>query len=319
VINFKPTASLAALKQRSRILQAIRRFFEHRGILEVETPLLCRATVNDPHISSFLVSPRANHTIGHLQTSPEYAMKRLIAAGSGSIYQICKAFRCEEKGRYHNAEFTLLEWYRVGFNEERLMGEVDDLLQLVLTTLPAEVCNYQQLFHDYLSLNPHICTLEHLILCAERHGLANITNPYAQDRDFWLHLLMSHCIEPKLGMDRPIIVKDFPASQAALAQIYKQGNIYVAKRFEVYFKGIELANGYAELTDPKEQRQRFMDNNRLRQRLGLPTIDLDEYFLAALEHGLPDCAGVALGVDRLIMLAIGVHSVDEVISFSNEI
>jgi lysyl-tRNA synthetase class 2 len=248
----------------------------------------------------------------YLQTSPEYAMKRLLTAHNEPIYQITKAFRQEEIGRYHNPEFTMLEWYRPGFNHHQLMDEMDELLQLVLKCQPAQRISYQDLFLTYLHINPHHATLEELSACATQHHIhvaAEIT-----DCDTWLNLLASHCIDPKLGHDCPCFVYDFPASQAALARI-QPGHPPVASRFEVYIKGIELANGFHELQNAAEQRQRFEKNLAERKRQALRLLPIDELFLAALSHGLPDCAGVALGIDRLIMLATHNTHIEKVISF----
>jgi elongation factor P--(R)-beta-lysine ligase len=306
---FQPTATLANLRLRSHIIHTIRHFFAERNVLEVDTPLLCRSTTTDPHINSFTVDQT-----WYLQTSPEFAMKRLLAAGSGCIYQISKAFRKEEQGRHHNPEFTILEWYRVGFDHHSLMDEVDSLLQLILQTRPAIRLSYEAIFQAYLQISPHDATIAQLQRCAQDQGLHEMENIHQNDRDFWLYLLMSHCIEPHLGNKQPIFITDFPSSQAALSKI-RQGKNPVAERFELYFKGIELANGYHELTDPMEQRQRFNNNNVERARLGLAAIPIDEYVLAALEEGMPTCAGVALGIDRLVMLAANARSINEVMSF----
>lgn len=299
------------LQFRAQIIKKIRDFFAQREVLEVDTPLLCRTTATDPHIHSFEVKPIARY----LQTSPEFAMKRLLAAGSGAIYQICKAFRDDEYGRLHNPEFTLLEWYRPGINHHALMDEVDALLQTILQTPTAERCSYQALFYHYLQINPHSATLDDLQHCAAANQV--YLQGSSNHRDAWLQLLLSHCIEPKLGFTRPIFVYDFPASQAALARI-RAGNPAVAERFEVYIKGVELANGYHELTNASEQRQRFQNDLAQRALLSYAWIPLDENLLTALEQNFPECAGVALGVDRLIMLAAQAASLAEVMSFTWE-
>ena len=275
--------------------------------MEVETPLMCSASVTDPHILSIEVKPNY-----FLQTSPEYAMKRLLAAGSGCIYQITKAFRQDEAGHFHNPEFTMLEWYRVGFDHHALMHEMDALLQFTLNTLPAEKKSYSELFHAHLQLDPHQASLQELRAAAVNNNVQVETE--INDRDTWLQLLMSHCIEPLLGKERPCFVYDFPASQAALARI-QPGNPPVAARFEVYVQGIELANGFHELQDAQEQRARFEKNLEARKQLGQPHMPIDEFFLSALAHGLPDCAGVALGIDRLAMLAVGTQRISDVLSF----
>jgi len=305
--DWQPTASIKNLHKRAQMLKHIREFFAARDVLEVETPLLCQTSVTDPHIASIKVQRQ------YLQTSPEYAMKRLLAAGSGAIYQICKAFRQDEAGRLHNAEFTMLEWYRPGFDHHQLMDEMDALFQHLLEMPAAERKTYAAIFHEHLALDPHTADLAELAACAKAHNI-NVQMDVTE-RDTWLQLLMSECIEAKLGLTRPCFIYDFPISQAALARI-QNTTPPTAARFEVYFQGIELANGFHELQDAKEQRKRFENNNIERQRLGLPTIPIDEYFLAALQHGLPDCAGVALGLDRLIMLAANCQNIAEVISFT---
>ena len=286
----------------------LRRFFIEREVWEVETPLLSHATVPDPFIESLTI---ASDKKRYLQTSPEFAMKRLLAAGSGSIFQITKAFRKEESGRQHNPEFTMLEWYRVGFDHHQLMQEMDALLQYMLHCLPAKKTSYQQLFLDHLNIDPLTATIGALSQCAKAHA---ISIESTLEKDDWLNLLMTHCIEPKLGANEPLFIYDYPASQSALAKLSQQ-DPRVAERFEVYYKGVELANGFHELRDAKEQRARFEKDNQLRQDKQLDQVPLDEFFLQALAHGLPDCAGVALGVDRLVMLALGVEDIKQVLSF----
>lgn len=306
--HWLPTASIENLKHRAVILKKIRDFFATRNVLEVDTPLLGTTTASDPHITSIRVDDR------YLQTSPEFAMKRLLSAGSGSIYQICKAFRDDEVGRLHNPEFTILEWYRPGFNHLDLMQEMDELLQIILNTKPADKFSYQELFAQFLKINPHHASFTELKQCAEKNGVQYAESIH-DDKDDWLHLLMTHCIEPNIGKEKPVFIYDYPASQAALAQI-RPGNPTVAERFEVYFHGVELANGYHELADSKEQRQRFLADNKKRAQLGFDTVPVDEKLLAALAHGFPECAGVALGVDRLIMLAMQAESISNILSFN---
>jgi len=308
--SWQPSAPKQNLAFRAQILKQIRHFFDSKNILEVDTPLLCHTSGTDPYIQSMTV-PLDNKTY-YLQTSPEYAMKRLLAAGSGPIYQICKAFRQDETGRNHNPEFTMLEWYRPGFTHHDLMNEMDELLQQLCQTPAADRKTYTQLFQEHLQLDPHQATLADCANAANANHLsiaADIT-----DKDTWLNLLMSHCIEPHLGKTSPCFVYDFPASQAALAKIIPS-TPPVAARFEVYYKGIELANGFYELQSPQEQRQRFENNLITRKEQGLPILPIDELFLAALAHGLPDCSGVALGVDRLIMLAAGHERLSDILSF----
>lgn len=321
-INWRPTANIETLRLRAKLIAQIRNFFTSRGLLEVDTPLLCHSTVTDLHLHSFQTiyqgddhSPLADL---YLQTSPEYAMKRLLAAGSGPIFQICKAFRNSgEHGRMHNPEFTMLEWYRPGFDHHDLMDEMNDLLQEILNTEPAERFSYAELFIKYVDSNPHTSTTNELKNKAQQLSINEIPNFDNENKDNWLFLLMSHIIEPQLGQSAPTFVYDFPSSQAALAKI-RADNPPVAERFEVYYKGIELANGFHELTNANEQRKRFINDLALRKNLNYPAIPIDERFLAALEHGLPDCAGVALGTDRLIMLALNKENIAEILSFTTE-
>ncbi|MBV9575811.1 MAG: EF-P lysine aminoacylase GenX [Gammaproteobacteria bacterium] len=311
-MSWEPSASLANLRIRAQILKIIRDFFAARDVMEVETPLICHTSVTDTYIQSIPVLINQEKTPYYLQTSPEYAMKRLLAAGFGAIYQISKAFRQEEIGRWHNPEFTMLEWYRPGFNHHHLMDEMDTLLQLILQTPAAERKTYAELFQTYLQINPHQTSIAELSACAKQKQI-NIAAEI-NEIDTWLTILMTHCIEPELGKNQPCFIYDFPASQAALARI-EPGEPPVAARFEVYYQGIELANGFYELQDVNEQRKRFENNLLERKQAGLPLLKIDELFLAALHHGLPDCAGVALGIDRLIMLSTKSEHIAQVLSF----
>ena len=316
-LNWQPTTTIADLKARAEIIAKIRHFFAERNVLEVDTPLLSNATITDPALHSFATTftgpGAARGKTLYLQTSPEFAMKRLLAAGSGAIYQICKAFRNDELGRHHNPEFTMLEWYRPDFDHHDLMDEMDELLQLILNGEPAERLTYQQAFLRYAKLDPHSASLETLQDCAEQAGIA-IQQLKLTSKDAWLHLLMSHVVEPHLGQEQPTFIYDYPASQAALAQI-RASYPPLAERFEVYVKGIELANGFHELSDAAEQHRRFFAELAERKNLNLPEVPIDYNLLAALEHGLPNCAGVALGIDRLVMLACKASSLQEVLSF----
>jgi lysyl-tRNA synthetase class 2 len=314
--NWCPSATRELLEKRAHILETIRAFFKERNVLEVETPLMCHTSVTDPFIQSipalFQSQPHTPAFRYLLQTSPEYAMKRLLAAGSGDIFQICKAFRQGELGRFHNPEFTMMEWYRLGFDHYDLMDEMDELLQRILKKPPAQRKSYDAVFKEYVNLDPHQATLTELIACAQAHHISvagEIT-----ERDTWLQLLMSEYIEPRIGQEVPCFIYDFPASQAALARI-QSTQPPVASRFEVYFHGIELANGFHELQNVSEQRKRFENNLAERKQLGFDFVPIDELFLKGLEHGLPDCAGVALGIDRLIMLATGSDKIADVLSF----
>jgi lysyl-tRNA synthetase class 2 len=300
---WQPSASLETLRLRARLYRDIRQFFDTRQVLEVETPILSAGCVPDPMIEPFYTGTQRLF----LHTSPELAMKRLLAAGSGAIFQITKVFRDGEAGRWHNPEFSLLEWYRPGFNQDDLIQEVDEFLRTLLHCPPVERLTYCALFEQYTGLHPLHAPLRALQNYAAQFGLVQDL-----DRDTCLQLILSHDIEPHLS--RPTVITDFPASQAALAR-KRADNPQLAERFEVYVQGIELANGFYELTDPVEQRQRFEEDLAKRQALNLPTYPLDERFLAALESGLPDCAGVALGLDRLLMLIVGASHIHEVLAF----
>ncbi len=315
--TWQPSAPVANLLKRAAILAEIRRFFADRGVLEVDTPAMSQATVTDIHLVPFrtrFVGPGASQGLDlWLMTSPEYHMKRLLAAGSGPIYQMNRSFRNEEAGRHHNPEFTMLEWYRPHYDMYRLMNEVDDLLQQILECDSAESLSYQQAFIRCLNIDPLSADKPALVAVAETLGAGDLAAA-EDDRDTLLQLLFMLGVEPVIGQDKPVFVYHFPASQASLAEISTEDH-RVAERFEVYYKGIELANGFRELTDAREQRQRFMQDNRRRAEKGLEEQPIDQLLLDALEHGLPDCSGVALGVDRLVMLALKATSLSEVIAF----
>ncbi|GMR24616.1 MAG: elongation factor P--(R)-beta-lysine ligase [Acidobacteriota bacterium] len=307
---WQPTAPLETLRLRAELLARIRGFFDSRGVLEVETPVLGQRTVTDPYIESI----RAGNLF--LQTSPEYAMKRLLAAGSGPIFQICKAFRAEESGSRHNPEFTMLEWYRPGFDHHDLMDEVALLLKDVVGAGDAERETYEVVFQRHVGSNPHEADAAEL----ERAGSAlgvSIATTSSLSREDWLNLLMAQVIEPKLGQKAPIFVYDYPADLAALARI-RPGEPPVAERFEVYFRGTELANGYHELTDAREQRERFRRDIEKRRAMGYDDVEPDERLLRALEAGVPASAGVALGLDRLVMVAASARSLRDVLSFPSD-
>lgn len=311
-MSWQPTSSNNSLKARACLLHEIRAFFAKRQIMEVQTPLLCTHTVSDLHINSFSI----NHSKPqrYLQTSPEYAMKRLLAAGSGPIYQICKAFRQEESGRQHNPEFSLLEWYRPDFDHHRLMQEVSGLIQALLNTPTAEKISYADIFLQQLNLNPHTVSLEALHSEVSHHKLYD--QPEQLDHTTCLELLMSHCIEPTLGINAPTFIFDYPKEQAALAKLSTSAPT-VAQRFELYIHGKEIANGFNELNNQALQQERFMQDNQKRTTAGLHEIPLDKNFLNCLNH-LPNCAGVALGIDRLLMIKLNKKQIKEVISFSWE-
>jgi lysyl-tRNA synthetase class 2 len=308
-----PNANLSVLRQRARLYHDIRHFFAKRSVLEVETPILSAATLPEAMIELFYTHYQGNETQRlFLQPSPEAFMKRLLAAGSGAIYQIARVFRDGEVGRWHNPEFSLLEWYRPGFTQMGLISEVIQLLQHVLGCQAAEYFSYCELFESYTDLHPLRTELSKLQKYATRF---NIHNPQTLDRDACLQLIMLAHIEPQLGHVMPTVVFNFPASQAALARKHPD-NSALAERFEVYVQGLELANGFRELTDPIEQRQRFEQELAKRQVLKKPLYPLDERFLTALHSGLPDCAGVAVGLDRLLALKVGALHIQDVLTFA---
>lgn len=310
-MRWLPSCDRSAMRARAQMYADIRAFFAERSVLEVETSVLSQYATTDVHIQSIQAGNRFLHT------SPEFAMKRLLAAGSGCIYQICKAFRQEETGRKHNTEFSMLEWYRVGFDHIQLMAEVDKFMQTILGCPAAEQISYQQLFLKTVNIDPLQRDLQQLQQYVVASGIL-ASEPYDLDYDTLLHLVFSHQIEPALGQHKPVLVHGYPASQSALAKINADDE-RIADRFELYYKGVELANGFNELTNSTEQAARFEHDNTQRQAVGLPTMPADINLIAALSNGLPNCAGVALGLDRLLMLKLGVSHIHEVIAFPNEI
>ncbi|TNH05454.1 elongation factor P--(R)-beta-lysine ligase [Testudinibacter sp. TR-2022] len=314
--QWQPSAAIKNIIARAKIIAELRSFFIDRGLLEVDTPILSEYAVTDVHLAVFETQFNAPFQSEakplFLGTSPEYHMKRLLAAGSGPIFQICKVFRNEEAGRNHNPEFTMLEWYRPHFDMYRLINEVDDLLQQILDCEPAESFSYQFIFQEYVGLDPLSAEKTELAKKAAEHGLVDAAK---QSRDMLLQFLFSQIVEPNIGQERPAAVYYFPTSQAALAQISSEDH-RVAERFEFYYKGLELANGFNELTDADEQLHRFERDNKQRTASGLPLREIDPRFIAALQQGMPQCAGVALGVDRLLMIALGQQNIADVISFS---
>lgn len=319
VADWRPTAEIETLRERARLLACVRAFFAARGIWEVETPVLGHGGSTDVHLASLAVeatTPAGRERLW-LQTSPEFHMKRLLAAGSGPIFQLSRSFRDGEVGRRHNLEFTMLEWYRPGITLDALIVETAALIAAVLGRDPGPLRprRYRALFREALGLDPFTVELGELRrLAGARGGLAMADAA----RDDCLDLLMGLVIEPTLGRDGLDVVVDYPASQAALARRHRdpEDGAWVASRFEVYLAGLELANGYDELTDAAEQAERFAADNAARRAAGRPTVDVDARLLAALEHGMPAGSGVALGLDRLIQLALGKASVAEVIAFA---
>jgi lysyl-tRNA synthetase class 2 len=319
---WRPSAGRAALELRARTLAQARSFFATRGVLEVDTPLVVNAGVTDVHIHSARVSFAGAGEEHFLHTSPEYAMKRLLAAGSGDIYQICHVVRALERGRLHNAEFTLIEWYRLGFSLEALMDEVEALVRELLGAaaagLASERISYQEAFLRELWIDPFTVPLPELLAAARAQGYQLPQGQESAGRDELLELLMSLAVGPQLGRSALTFVHRYPATQAALARLDPH-DPRAALRFELYCAGIELANGFDELAAACEQRARFAQDVRERARLGLPEIAPDERLLAALAAGLPPCAGVALGFDRTLMLAAGADRIDDVLPFPIEL
>ncbi|MCF7981760.1 MAG: EF-P lysine aminoacylase GenX [Pseudomonadales bacterium] len=305
--DWRPTVSLEAIKLRAELYHKIRGFFLQREVLEVDTAVLSSSATTDPNIESIqTVNPKL-----FLQTSPEFAMKRLLAIGSGPIFQIAKAFRNEEQGRRHSREFAMLEWYRPGLDYHELMDEVVELMQVVAGWKQIERITYRESFLRYLGIDPHCIDIAELTTLAKQQtGYQSSID----DKDALLDLLMSHVIEAQLGQDGLTFIYDYPASQCALAKVgLDQWGNPVARRFELYAKGVELANGYQELTDWREQERRFEQDNRIRRSRKLPELPIDKHLIAALQQGMPECSGVALGLDRLLMLMLGSGSLEEVI------
>lgn len=309
-------------QQRASVLQAIRAFFEALNVIEVETPLLSCGTVTDVYLESFTCKydylnkhHSTNATDLYLQTSPEFSMKKLLASGYGSIFQICKAFRHEEHGRHHNPEFTILEWYRLNFDHFQLMNELDELLINVFDCESADKLTYQDAFQKHLKINPLSCSIQVLKDTLLENGVAGDWIDAEQDVDVLLQVLFSECIETKIGLNRPCFIYNYPKNQSALAKISLEDS-RVAERFECYFRGVELANGFNELTDANEQKLRFEKDNEKRVALGKTEKPLDKLFINALESGLPNCAGVAVGIDRLIMLALDKKSIESTMTFN---
>ena len=307
--NWRPTTTPELLVARASLLKDIREFFSSLGILEVETPLISAAGNTDPEIQSIRTDTGA-----YLCTSPEFALKRLLAAGSVDVYELGRVFRAGESGHSHNPEFTLLEWYRTGFSYHRLMDEIAVLVRLCghgkFNHWPEERLSYRQLFQHHLDVDPFSADEQELCAVAAKNGISDIE----LDRRQWLDLLISHVIQPTLPEQSLTFVYDFPADQAALARI-RPDIPPLAERFELYLGRTELANGYQELTDAVEQERRFEAENAERQERGEPVYEVDQHLIAALEHGLPECAGVALGVDRLLMAVCGADTIRDVTAF----
>jgi len=325
--GWRPSANADVLRQRAQIYRQLREFFYLKNILEVETPILSRYGNTDPHIESFKALPNVmtkrsdeGNAPCYLHTSPEFAMKRLLAANGESIYQICKVFRHDEFGRYHNPEFSMLEWYRVGFSYQELMDEVADLvLTLQQTfygkdqTISVEKMTYQQAFITTTGLNPQSSSTQELsdYVLAQQHSVQGLTS---DDRDSWLDLIMGQFVQPQLGLGKLSFVYAFPATKSALANV-RQGSPALAERFELFVEGVELANGYQELTDAQKILNVFETENEKRSHNNQHPVNYDKYLIMACEQGLPSCAGVAMGLDRLILLILKQKSLKNVLAF----
>lgn len=313
---WRPYADKRLIKLRAETYIKIRQFMAERNILEVETPVLSHATVTDMQLNSFrseYSSPQSNSgKILYLQTSPEYAMKRLLASGTGAIYQISRVFRNEEQGKYHNPEFTMLEWYQPGYGHHQLMQELELFLNLFAMN-HCEKISYGEIFLEHTGLDPHTCDTNELKSMAQQHGLSTTI----EERSVLLDFIFSDKISSTLGDTRPLFVYDYPTCQSALAKL-SNTTPKVAERFELFINGMEIANGFHELTDADEQLARFEQDLTLRKKENRPDLPIDHLFLDALKQGLPDCAGVAVGIDRLLMVITGTNDIREVLGFPIE-
>ncbi len=314
--SWRPTADKQLIKLRADTYSKIRQFMAERNVLEVETPVLSHATVTDVQLHSFCSeysNPQAaSARTLYLQTSPEYAMKRLLASGTGAIYQISRVFRNEEQGKLHNPEFTMLEWYQPDYDHHQLMQELEMFLNLFATT-HCEKTSYAEIFSQQTGLDPHTCDTKELTMLAQQYGLSSSV----EERPVLLDFIFSNKITSTLGNGRPLFVYDYPACQSALAKL-SDSSPKVAERFELFINGMEIANGFHELTDAEEQLARFEQDLTLRKKEKRPDLSIDHLFLDALKRGLPDCAGVAVGIDRLLMAMTGAEDIREVLTFPIE-
>ena len=317
--NWESKCSLPVLKQRAFLMRQIREFFHEKNVLEVETPILSSAGNTEINIESF-TSESINQDFprSYLRTSPEFPLKRLLCSGSGDIFELGKVFRKGETSKTHNVEFTMLEWYRLGFNYLQLIEEVNELLislmqDFGLSEPQIQNLTFNQCFEDYLEINLSETSTTQLNQICQQHNY----DGSELNRDEALDFLFSMQIQPRFPREKIINVTQFPASQAALSMINPEDNS-TSLRFETYFNGYELANGYQELTDAVEQKKRFDQDNVKRKKVGLNEIAIDENLLTAMQHGMSDCSGVALGVDRLSMLLLDRKQIDEVLSFHSK-
>ena len=320
-MNSTPTLTWEDAQHRAKLISRVRRFFENKSVIEVETPLLCHSTVTDVHLDPFETSFNYstntsfnNKQTMFLQTSPEFCMKRLLASGYQSIFQICKAFRNEGQGRYHNPEFTMLEWYQIGYTQHQLMNEVSELLSDILKCTVSDFITYQNVFIKFTGIDPLKTSKVELLEYIKINGKMSEWLLSENNIDTLLQFILSEFIEDNIGKTTPCFIYNFPVSQASLAKVSEYDS-NTAQRFECYYKGVELVNGFCELTDPVEQMDRFNADNELRERLKLDKRSIDTKFINALESGIPDCSGVAMGIDRLLMLSLGKNDIEDVITF----
>ncbi len=320
---WQPTCGLPALLQRSEFIWRLRHFFHDHQVAEVQTPILCQELIVDRHIDPVVLPGSSLGLSSHrqrdfyLQSSPEYGMKRLLAAGLRDIYQIGPVFRAGERGQFHNPEFTMVEWYRSGHDLQQAVGFLADMIRVVLGGPVANIESYQSAFQRLAQLDPLNCTTSELAEVAGKLELGT-DSAWSDNRDDWLDLLFSLVVQPQLGWQQPTIITHYPASQSALAQIYAD-DPRTAERFELFIKGVELANGYHELLDPVELERRSQLIHAQRAADGKPPLAGCNRLLRAMQDGLPACSGCALGFDRLLMVAMDATAIDEVLAFPIEI
>jgi len=314
--NWKPAASLETLKIRARVLQSIRAFFAARDVLEVETPILSKSAITDPQLESF--KTQFNQSDYYLHTSPEFYMKRLLASGSGDIFQISRVFRVDEQGTNHNPEFSMLEWYRLGLDHHALMDEMEELIKNIFSDKQKDIIfqriSYQQAFQNKLAIDPLEADAQQLEKCARDNNISIPQGMDMDDKDMWLDWLMVISIGPSFSKNGFTFLYDYPASQAALAKLSKHDS-RIAHRFELFAGELELANGFYELTDAEEQSARFTNENKLREQGGQKAMPIDLHLLKALKAGMPECSGVAIGLDRLLMVLTQANHIRDVIAF----
>jgi len=318
--DWQPTCSLELLRLRAQTLAKVREFFAQRAVLEVETPLLSHSIGTDPNLAFFstdYISAPVTQTM-YLQTSPEFAMKRLLASGSGSIFQISKAFRNSESGRFHNPEFTLLEWYRVDFDLNQLMTDITDLISYLfgakLDLHAMQRISYQQIFYQHTGLDALVFSAQAYNEFALQIGLPEALSLCGHDHALWLDLLFSHCVQARMEHLSCYLVYGYPACQSSLARL-NPADARITERVELFINGVECGNGYHELCDPQEQDRRFCNELTVREQKQLPVPTKDQHLLAALVSGLPDCSGMAIGIDRLLMLLSNSKSINDVLAF----